>query len=232
VLQSAVATQAAHTIQQWIAQGHYPAGAALPSQRELAERLEISRTSLREALSTLQGQGLIVSRPGKGIYVVDTSIQAAAAPRPWRFAATHSLTDVYQLRFALEQFSARLAAMVIEDDDLKGLRANLDALATAIEAGDLGTAARLDFEFHIQIINISGNRAIAEVLHNSAEVMQESQRLPFYQRAARRATVDEHAAIIDALAARDPAAAQAAMARHIVQAAQRAGVHFPTGLET
>ncbi|ARU06882.1 GntR family transcriptional regulator [Comamonas serinivorans] len=229
VSSSAVAAQAAHTIQQWIAQGLYPAGALLPSQRDLAEQLAVSRASLREALSSLQGLGLIISRPGKGMYVAEAVATPAGAP-PWRFAATHSLTDIYQLRFALENFAARLAAMVIEDSDLHELRSNLQALVAAIEAGDLATAAQLDYAFHTQIIGISGNRAIADVLSNSAELMQESQRLPFYQRAARRATGEEHAAILDALVARDPAAAQAAMARHIVQAAQRAGVHFPTGL--
>ena len=126
-------------------------------------------------------------------------------------------------------FAAGLAALVLAAEDLDFLRANLTALSAAIEAGDLVQAARLDFEFHTRIVVISGNRAIADVLHNSAEVMQESQRLPFYQRAARRATCDEHAAIIEALASGEPARAQDAMARHIVQAAQRAGVHFPTG---
>ncbi len=62
--------------------------------------------------------------------------------------------------------------------------------------------------------------------------MQESQRLPFYKRGARHATYDEHVAIIEALGNGDPALAQQAMTQHIVQAAQRAGVHFPTGLET
>lgn len=234
VRSTAVATQTAQTIQQWIEQGLYPAGALLPSQRELAERLEVSRTSLREALSTLQGLGLVVSQPGKGMYVAEGGPSAAGNPpaaRAWRFADSHSINDVYQLRFALERFAARLAALVVEPDDLDFLRANLGSLAAAIEAGDLVQAAQLDFEFHTRIVAISGNRAIADVLHNSAEVMQESQRLPFYQRAARRATCDEHAAIIEALASGEPARAQEAMARHIVQAAQRAGVHFPTGLD-
>ena len=234
VRSTAVATQAAQTIQQWIEQGLYPAGAMLPSQRELAEQLEVSRTSLREALSTLQGLGLVVSHPGKGMYVAEggaVSPGGSPAARTWRFADSHSLNDVYQLRFALENFAARLAALVVEPDDLEWLRANLVGLSAAIEAGDLVQAAQLDFEFHTRIVAISGNRAIADVLHNSAEVMKESQRLPFYQRAARRATCDEHAAIIEALASGEPARAQDAMARHIVQAAQRAGVHFPTGLD-
>src|SRR5256885_12824785 len=58
--------------------------------------------------------------------------------------------------------------------------------------------------------------------------MQESQPLPYYKRGARHATAEEHAAIIEALSQGRPELAQQAMATHIVQAAQRAGVHFPT----
>ncbi|MCP2779916.1 GntR family transcriptional regulator, partial [Salmonella enterica subsp. enterica serovar Typhimurium] len=68
---TAVAAKAARLIQQWINDGTNPAGSLLPSQRELSERLGISRTSLREAFSTLQGLGLIVPRPGKGVYVAE-----------------------------------------------------------------------------------------------------------------------------------------------------------------
>ncbi|RIX76262.1 FadR/GntR family transcriptional regulator [Acidovorax cavernicola] len=226
----AVAATAARLIQQRIADGTYAAGGLLPSQRDLAEQLGISRTSLREALSTLQGTGLVIPRPGKGMYVAEDGAQAPASPA-WKFATSHSLQDVYQLRFAVENFTARLACLVIEPEDLEALRANAQAMRACIDAADFAQATQLDFDFHMQIIGIAGNQAIAEILRNSAEVMQESQRLPFYKRGARHATYDEHMAIIEALAKGDPALAQQAMTQHIVQAAQRAGVHFPTGLE-
>ena len=228
----AVAATAARLTQQGTADGPYAAGALLPSQRDLAEQLGISRTPLREALSTLQGTGLVIPRPGKGMYVAEDGGQQAPTASPaWKFATSHSLQDVYQLRFAVENFTARLACLVIEADDLAALRANAQAMRACIDAGDFTQATQLDFDFHMQIIGIAGNQAIAEILRNSAEVMQESQRLPFYKRGARHATYDEHMAIIEALAQGNPALAQQAMTQHIVQAAQRAGVHFPTGLE-
>lgn len=226
---TAVAATAARLIQQRIADGEYAAGGLLPSQRDLAEQLGISRTSLREALSTLQGTGLVIPRPGKGMYVSKDADKPPAAPA-WKFVASHSLTDVYQMRFAVETFTARLASLVIEADDLAALQINAEAMRTCINDGDFAQATRLDFDFHMQIIGIAGNRAIGEILQNSAEVMQESQRLPFYKRGARHATYDEHVRIIEALGVGDPSLAQQAMTQHIVQAAQRAGVHFPTGL--
>lgn len=225
----AVAATAAHLIQQRIADGVYAAGALLPSQRDLAEQMGISRTSLREALSTLQGTGLVIPRPGKGMYVAADAGQPPPLPA-WKFVASHSLTDVYQLRFAVETFTVRLASLVVEASDLAALRENAQAMRACVEDGDFVKATELDFDFHMQIIGIAGNEAIAEILRNSAEVMQESQRLPFYKRGARHATYDEHMAIIEALGAGDPSLAQQAMTQHIVHAAQRAGVHFPTGL--
>jgi GntR family transcriptional repressor for pyruvate dehydrogenase complex len=226
---TAVAGKAARVIRAWIDQGVYPVGSLLPSQRDLSEQLGISRTSLREALSTLQGLGLVVARPGKGMYVTEAAV-AGEMPDAWRFADSHALNDVYQLRYALEGFAARLAALVVQPDDVAAMRTNLQALQQSIENSDFALAGRLDFEFHLQIATISGNHAIADVLRGSGEVMQESQRLPFYRRGARHATCEEHAAIIDALAQGRSELAQQAMASHIVQAAQRAGVHFPTGL--
>lgn len=228
----AVAGNAARVIRGWIDNGVYPVGSLLPSQRELSEQLGISRTSLREALSTLQGLGMVVARPGKGMYVTEAPQfqETPAAAEAWRFADSHALNDVYQLRYALEGFATRLAALVVQPEDVAAMQANLQAMQQSIELADFAKASQLDFDFHLQIATISGNHAIADVLRGSGEVMQESQRLPFYRRGARHATCEEHAAIIDALSQGRPELAQQAMAAHIVQAAQRAGVHFPTGL--
>jgi len=225
----AVAGHASRVIRDWITQGIYPAGSLLPSQRELADQLGVSRTSLREALSTLQGMGLVVVRPGKGMYVAQppTAETGADTTAPWRFADTCALADVYQLRFVLEGFAARLAAQAVQPADLTALRENLTQLCATIDADDLTRANQLDFDFHLAIATLSGNRAIVDVLRASSAVIRESQRLPFYQRAARGATGAEHAAILDALSAGNADAAQHAMAQHIINAAQRAGVHFP-----
>ncbi|GAB7546639.1 FadR/GntR family transcriptional regulator [Cupriavidus sp. 8B] len=226
VTATAISANAANLIREWIEGGKYPAGSLLPSQRDLSEQLGISRTSLREALSTLQGLGLVVSRPGKGVYVADAG---DGTPPPWRFSKSHSLTDIYQLRFALEGFTVGLAAAALLPEDIDALRENTEAMRGCIDASDFTQAARLDFDFHMRIIAIAGNRAIADILRNSTDVMQESQRLPFYQRGSRHATYTEHCAIIEALAAGDASLAQRAMSDHIVRAAQRAGVHFPAG---
>lgn len=213
------------TIRERIEAGVYPVGSLLPAQRQLSEELAISRASLREALSTLEALGLLMIRPGKGVYV--ESAQAAAA-QSWRFAEQSSLPDTYQMRFALEGFIARMAALAVSDSDLAWFEDNIAAMQTALACDELDEAARLDYDFHMRIVSIAGNAAIESILGSAAEIMKESQRMPFYRRELVLSTYTEHRAILDALTARDSAAAGKAIETHISNAAQRAGVYFPT----
>jgi len=214
------------TIRERIEGGVYPVGSLLPAQRQLSEELSISRASLREALSTLEALGLLTIRPGKGVYV--ESAQEASAGNVWRFADQSSLPDTYQMRFALEGFVARMAALAISDSDIEWFEDNIAALHGALAAAELDEAAQLDFEFHMRIVSIAGNAAIESILRSSAEIMKESQRMPFYRRELVLTTYHEHRAILDALKARDADAAGKAIETHIANAAQRAGVYFPT----
>ncbi|NML98240.1 FadR family transcriptional regulator [Paraburkholderia sp. RP-4-7] len=213
------------TIRERIEAGVYPVGSLLPAQRQLSEELAISRASLREALSTLEALGLLMIRPGKGVYV--ESAQATAA-QSWRFAEQSSLPDTYQMRFALEGFIARMAALAVSDSDLAWFEDNIAAMQTALACDELDEAARLDYDFHMRIVSIAGNAAIESILSSAAEIMKESQRMPFYRRELVLSTYTEHRAILDALKARDSAAAGKEIETHISNAAQRAGVYFPT----
>ncbi|WP_322045428.1 FadR/GntR family transcriptional regulator [Paraburkholderia sp. J67] len=212
------------TIRERIEGGVYPVGSLLPAQRQLSEELEISRASLREALSTLEALGMLTIRAGKGVYV--TSAQAASA-HPWRFADQTSLPDTYQMRYALEGFAARMAALAISDADVVWFEANLEALHEALSCDELDEASQLDFDFHMRILSLAGNAAIESILRSSADIMKESQRMPFYRRELVLSTYREHSAIVAALKTRHPATAGQAIEAHITAAAQRAGVHFP-----
>jgi GntR family transcriptional repressor for pyruvate dehydrogenase complex len=79
----------------------------------------------------------------------------------------------------------------------------------------------------MRIVSLAGNAAIESILRSSADIMKESQRMPFYRRELVLSTYREHSAIVAALKTRDPAIAGEAIEAHITAAAQRAGVHFP-----
>ena len=207
-------------IQRLILKGGLKAGQRLPSQRELAEQLGVSRPSVREALTVLETMGLVTVRAGSGVFVAKTD-----ARRPlWRYSDRCTPADVYEARLGLEGYAARLAAARIDKPAEERLRRCTDAMRNAFESGDVISLAVNDTEFHDMIFELSGNPVLAAMYRPVRDILVESQRLPMAQFDRLNETVCEHEAILEGLASQDPDAAEAAMQIHIRSAAGRFGV--------
>lgn len=214
-------------IRKLIAENAFAPGDALPSQRELAVQLGVSRASLREALSSLSALGVISVQPGKGVYVQAAQADVPVVPvTDWPYAAQACPQDIFQLRYALEGFAAGLAAVRLTRDELDVLQDNVEAMRHELRAGDFERAAQLDFEFHQLILRASGNQAMATMLITRGDIFLESQKLPFIRPERAMETWQEHRKILRALSRRSQAAAQKAMQEHIRNAASRTGVMF------
>ncbi|MDD1021347.1 MULTISPECIES: FadR/GntR family transcriptional regulator [Pseudomonas] len=224
----AVPEVALQAIRQLISEQGFGPGDALPSQRDLALQLGVSRASLREALSSLSALGVISVQPGKGVFVQAPEATAAGAGLSWPFAAQASPVDIFQLRYALEGFAAGLAAVTLTADELDALEDNVEAMRRQLRVGDFEAAARLDFEFHQKILLASGNQAMLSILSTSAEIFLESQKLPFIRPERAMETWQEHRKILRALARHASGAAQKAMQEHVRNAALRTGIAFVT----
>lgn len=216
-------------IRSLIAEQGYGEGDVLPSQRDLALQLGVSRASLREALSTLSALGVISVQPGKGVFVRAPVEQAPVAPGlAWPFAAQAAPAEIFQLRYALEGFAAGLAAVSLKADELDALEDNVQRMREELRNGDFEAAAQLDFDFHRRILVASGNQAMAGILTASADIFLESQKLPFIRTERAMETWQEHRKILRALARHSSAAAQKSMHEHVRSAALRTGVAFVT----
>ena len=223
----AVPEYAIQAIRQLIDEQGYRPGDALPSQRDLAERLGVSRASLREALSSLSALGLVSVQPGKGVFVQERAQpQVAAAGFAWPFAAQVSAADTFQLRFALEGFASGLAAATLTAGELDALHDNVEQMRLALRGGDFDSASRLDFEFHRRILQASGNQAMLGLVSSSADIFLESQKLPFSRPERAMETWQEHRKILKALGRHAAGPAQKAMQQHIRGAASRTGIAF------
>lgn len=220
---SQVTEQAVEVIHQRIQQGSYAVGSALPSQRELAIQLGISRASLREALTRLAALGLLEIKAGKGVYVISQHSQAA---EQWEGEHRVSLKDFYQLRYVLESFCALLACEYLTENDKTMLQQYYDTLSTAIKEQNWQVASEADYAFHQRIIDLSHNQSIIQTLRIHTEWIKKSQMLPFVQPNLAFKTIQEHEFILNALFKQDGIAAEKAMQAHIIGAAQRAGVYF------
>ncbi|NYH09228.1 FadR/GntR family transcriptional regulator [Pseudomonas moraviensis] len=223
----AVPEVALQAIRKLITEQGFGPGDALPSQRDLAVQLGVSRASLREALSSLSALGVVSIQPGKGVFVqAPVELPRGEGAPAWPFAGQASPLEIFQLRYALEGFAAGLAAVTLSTFDLDELEDNVAAMREQLRAGDFEAAAKLDFEFHRRILLASGNQAMLSILTASADIFLESQKLPFIRAERAMETWQEHRKILRALARRASAAAQKAMQEHVRNAALRTGISF------
>src|ERR1700712_5508108 len=125
----AVPEAAFQAIRKLIAEQGYGPGDSLPSQRDLAVRLGVSRASLREALSSLSALGVVSIQPGKGVFVQSAvELPRGEGATGWPFAAQASPLEIFQLRYALEGFAAGLAAVTLSTFELDVLEDNVAAM--------------------------------------------------------------------------------------------------------
>jgi GntR family transcriptional repressor for pyruvate dehydrogenase complex len=209
-------------LQDMIRDGRLKAGEQLPPQRDLADSLNVSRATLREALSILATIGHISARPGGRGFIATAE---SAAPTPsWRFAARYALGEVYQFRYIVESYAAQLAAMTHTDADVEDLRSSVAAFRQAAKLRDLPAYAQVDFEFHKIIMRISGNNLLIDMHQTFANVLMESQRLPTERWGSLWNAVKEHESILEAITMSDPDGASYYMRKHISMASHRLGL--------
>jgi GntR family transcriptional repressor for pyruvate dehydrogenase complex len=215
-LSSAVVRQ----IEQLVLRGILRAGERLPSERELAERLQVSRPSLRDAIATLQEKGLLAAKPGAGIYIADV-LGSAFSPALIELFARHdeAVFDYLSFRRDMEGLAAERAAQQGSDTDLAVVNAVFQKMESAHAKKNAEEEAQLDAQFHMAIIEASHNVVMLHMMRSMYELLRGgvfyNRQVMFSQRTSRGALLEQHKAINTALQARDPAAARAAIERHL-----------------
>ena len=207
-------------IEQLILRGILRPGERLPSERELSERLGVSRPSLREAVAELQARGLLATRAGAGIYVADV-LGSAFSPALITLFAAHeeAVFDYIAFRRDLESIAAARAATYGSDTDLKVIDTVFRKMEAAHSKRNPATEAALDAEFHLAIIEASHNVILLHMMRASFDLLREgvfyNRQMMFKNRTTRDLLLDHHRAINDAVQARDPEAARAAVTEHL-----------------
>jgi GntR family transcriptional regulator, L-lactate dehydrogenase operon regulator len=187
------------------------AGERLPSERELAERLRVSRVTLREAIRALSDAGYVESRRGRygGTFVHDT---LPAPPEPGGKVDTVSLEDALSLRYVLETGAAEMAAArSLSPADRQHLTGTLAEAAGA----DLGDYRRKDSRLHLAIAEVTASGSLTTAMADArTRVNQLLDRIPLLPPNLEHSNA-QHEAIVDAILAGDASAARRAMAEHI-----------------
>jgi GntR family transcriptional regulator, transcriptional repressor for pyruvate dehydrogenase complex len=187
------------------------AGDRLPSERELAERLQVSRASVKQAVVVLEVQGLLEIRHGGGMFLRTDSL----APEPVAdlIERRRRLPDVLEAREALETKLAELAAKRRTDADLREIDAALAEMRREVDSGGLGEAG--DRRFHAAVTAAAHNELLADFMREIADQVAESRHESLQQLHRPAQSLAQHTTIAAAIRAQDPAAATAAMHDHL-----------------
>ncbi len=194
-----------------IVQNDLAEGDRIPSERELARRLAVSRTSVRQAIASLAEAGVLDSRHGGGTYVV--RLDHEAGPLASVAARRAHLPSVHEARRILEVPAAALAATRRTDDDLDAIRRALDLMASEIAAGEVG--ARGDAAFHAAVTAAAKNPTLGELMGRIEDDVIETRSESLSQADRPPSSLEDHRRIAEAIGRQDPDAAAAAMQHHL-----------------
>lgn len=203
-----------------ILQGILRPGERLPSERDLAERLGVSRPSLREAVAELEAAGLLAARPGSGIYVAEV-LGAAFSPALIRLFGAHdeAVIDYLDFRRDIEGLAAERAARLGSDTDLAVIGAIMAKMEAAHRKRNPEDEAALDADFHMAIVEASHNVIMLHMLRAMFDLLRGgvfyNRQIVFRGRDTRALLLDQHRAINGAIQARDPPAARRAVEAHL-----------------
>ncbi len=189
-----------NTLRQAILRGELAPGERL-MEIQLADRLGVSRTPIREAIRKLELEGLVLMIPRKGAEVARISEK--------------SLRDVLEVRRSLEELATELACQRMSEEQIGELSEAKEAFARAVEHGDIMEMAETDERFHDVIYRGTGNDRLVQILNNLREQMYRY-RLEYIKDADKRQVLlVEHDNIFRAISAHHVAEAKEAMREHI-----------------
>ena len=213
-------------IKQLISGGELKPGDKLLSERELAERLQVSRVSVREAIRSLEMLGFIEIRQGEGTFVRDTDADDVIRPLAMFLAVERgSLLDMFEVRRIFETATAGLAAERATDDEIEHIGDLLEKMKDRIQHGDSEKGEEYDAAYHYAVAEATHNQLLIKLLRTvheewSRAVSAGSQQLLLDRANNAPRIIAQHTQVLEAIRAHDPRTASEAMLEHVTFAEQ------------
>ncbi len=177
------------------------------SEYQVASELNISRTPVREALKRLEEEGLVWSIPNKGTFVAELS--------------AHDIMEIYQVRECLEGQAARIAAEKMSDNDIQLLEKEIALTDEFAATGQEDEIFQRDIRLHKLIITSTQNIRLGKILATLDDQMHRVRIIFSHSPDWLQAVIQEHAAIVEKIKARDCEGAEDAMVKHLRSACDR-----------
>ena len=193
-------------IERRILQGELAPGAKL-IEAALAETLGVSRGPVREAFRMLEEAGLVKQEKNRGVFV--------------RSIPLHEAMEIFDLRAMMDEAVGRRLAVSITSEQLRRVRAMVEAMEKAVKAGDADSYHLLNLDFHDRLVEFSGNRKLTSIYRRLINELSLFRRMNLVDAKLLPISAGEHRAIVKAIAAGDPEAAGAAMRQHVMDSKER-----------
>ena len=192
--QKTITTQAMEQIRQLIFDGELAAGSD-HLESELADRLGMSRTPVREATLMLAQQGLLEVRPRKGVRIATLSLK--------------DMEEIYAILTELESLAAEEAAEKgYSDKDLAALKQSIEAMEEALKREDREAWAIADDAFHTELVRLGGNSRVQSIVSMMSNQVRRARAMTLYIRPLPVRSNEDHRAVFDAIRKGDAAAAR------------------------
>jgi GntR family transcriptional repressor for pyruvate dehydrogenase complex len=207
-------------LKQMILDGQLKPGDKLDSVQLLAEKFQVGRSAVREALSALQAMGLVEMKQGEGTFVRKFETSSLTAPLSTILMGFEDILELLEIRKILEVGSAGLAARKWADEDLAAIEQALEHMREGVDSEEASDQA--DIDFHQAIAYASHNRLLIDMMKTIAGAMNKSMRNTrkmwlFGERASAERLYREHVLIYKAIRDRDALMAQQRMLHHLLK---------------
>jgi len=197
-----------------ISDGGLGIGDSLPTERELCERFQASRNTVREAMRILKAYGVVTVRPKVGATIIDDRMERALDLFSFNTLdiSRQTFNDIQGFRKLIEVGSVDAIFDLMRPADIDEMRMVNDRLHAA---GSIAEASEMDFRFHLRLVSILDNRAVRDVYRIMKPVIIRIMERAKELRDFTDDTYEQHAAVVDALAARDRIRYQYALQTHL-----------------
>ena len=197
-----------------IRQGTLSHGDRLASERDLAAQFKVSRSSVREAIRSLELQGLVISKRGSGTFISTENADSVLALMAASLnTGGEALRDIFEMRRVLEPAIAALAAERATDEDVGQMAAILEDQQRQIDSGETGVEA--DTAFHFALAAATHNSALFKVVSAVEDILQRSRDQSLQEPGRPQRSLASHRKILQMIRNRESAGAQQAMSHHL-----------------
>lgn len=207
-----------------VVKGDLKAGDRLPSERDLAVRLNVSRASVREALSALEMMGLVEIRSGEGTFIQKVNLDSVMTPLTWVLSMEKdTVLELLEVRKMLEGQTVALAAKRAVSEDLRELEDALKAMLEDLQTGQIGEQA--DLRFHYAVAKASKNKILLRLMNAISDTMHQTlkaSRVRLYEeQVTPERLYKEHVHILEAIIERKDDEARQFMLEHLAGVEER-----------